>query len=451
MKDIDFDELDKAVSSLLGEAEKEPTHEESSSISADVDTSNENIDTKEPIDTVGSQAAASTDAGSTDVDSSSIASQANLVEKRSKGRFMDVVHPSSDMRNLQKPSVPRTAPDVLPAESDTEDENSDDNMITPNPGEGEFDFGVTTAPQTNESLDETTTTGGNDDDKHNQPDPLDFHGFSNDETKPDEKEDAGAPLDAHDSESTTESTTPEGADELDHMASELAGLDSLLSSSEHEAPLETPFVSTTDSLEKRPLGAFSSSQADDPESSKLDEEQNSELPEGDSLEANLNDEEAHGLDQSDDPQSIEKSEEPIMSSTVDTELDNAPSAPAVEPTVLNQPTDEAELQTVPEPDTTPEELREELVSIEAAEVTTANPVGALSASGSIPQQYTTKPVSPHTEPTAVFDTDQYHQPLKHAPKKKSGVGIVILIIALIIAGAGGGAAFYFFDPFHLFS
>lgn len=448
MKDIDFDELDKAVSSLLGEAEKEPTHEESSSISADVDTSNENIDTKEPIGTVGSQAAASTDAGSTDVDSSSIASQANLVEKRSKGRFMDVVHPSSDMRNLQKPSVPRTAPDVLPAESN-DDESSERSAIEPDSAEGKFEFGAHTEPQTDESLDETATTS--DDDRHNQPDPLDFHGFSDSEATSDENKNAEAPSGNDESESVDESTSLEDTDELDHIAGELAGLDSLLSSSEQEAPLETPFVSTADSLEKRPLGAFSSSQADAPESSKLDEEQNTELPEGDSLEANLNDEETHGLDQSDDPQGIEKSEEPTMSSTVDTELDSAPSAPAVEPTVVDQSTDETELQTVPEPDTTPEELREELVSIEAAEVTTANPVGALSTSGSIPQQYTTKSVPQHTEPTAVFDTDQYHQPLKHAPKKKSGIGIVILIIALIIAGAGGGAAFYFFDPFHLFS
>lgn len=443
MKDIDFDELDKAVSSLLGEAQKEPKTQKNftDSLNTHDDHQISNSNTEEQIgthesDTIRNPGLPSVvDSDGVEKDTPLTSSQPNLVEKRSKGRFMDVVHPSSDMRNLQKPSVPRTAPDILPVESSPESDKAlDDAMdrLSAVP-EDNFDFGAKSSSPADELVDEIAI--GSEDDEHTQPDPLDFHGFLDGESVSDDEKNIDiSPLE--------ENITPtDEAEGLDEVTSDLAEVDSLLSSRDQNTPLETPFVSMTDTPEKRPLGAFSSiqpSDVEDGEGSNMNE-QNVELSDKSPVSTKPTDEVSSELSQSDqDPMPLQSIEDPEL--TEDSELPNADESLA-----------EAELQTVPEPDTTPEELREDLVSIEAAEVTAANPVTALSAVGSIPQQYTTKAVAQHTEPTAVFDTDQYHQPLKHAPKKKSGIGTVILVIALIIVGAGGGAAFYFFDPFHLFS
>ncbi len=446
MKDIDFDELDKAVSSLLGGVEKQPTSEGNTSalpvVSAPADTT---LDTQNQADdTVRIPEVQSSGEKKAETKSAYTHSQANLVEKRGKGRFMDVVHPSSDMRNLQKPSVARTAPDVLPtephkeSEPDTARDISSDSLTKDQP-----EFGAMTKPEPAGFAAEPLASG--DEDKHNQPDPLEFQGFSDDEasSRNEDSEDRSAGSDDGEVETT---------DELDRIASDLAGIDSLLSSRDQDSPRETPFVSATDAFEKRPLGAFSANQSEVGANDSLDTQEQASSA---SAEVGLHAEDSTSYDQASQAQEHQFSDEleSADKTTLGTALNAMVSGEGTTDAQSSKPevTEDAELQTVVEPDTTPEELREELVSIEAAEVTTANPASTISATGSIPQQYTTKVTPQHAESTAVFDTDQYHQPLKHAPKKKSGIGVVILIIALVVIGAGGGAAFYFFDPFHLFS
>ena len=63
---------------------------------------------------------------------------------------------------------------------------------------------------------------------------------------------------------------------------------------------------------------------------------------------------------------------------------------------------------------------------------------------SIIQQYQEKPSTATEQSGAIFDTEQYHAPLVHAPKKKSGWLVVLWIFALIVIGAGIGAAAYYF-------
>lgn len=62
---------------------------------------------------------------------------------------------------------------------------------------------------------------------------------------------------------------------------------------------------------------------------------------------------------------------------------------------------------------------------------------------SIAQQYQER--NPETlETGAIFDTETYHQPLVHTPKKRVGFWTPFWIILLILLGGGAGAALYFF-------
>lgn len=76
-------------------------------------------------------------------------------------------------------------------------------------------------------------------------------------------------------------------------------------------------------------------------------------------------------------------------------------------------------------------------------VTSPTPTGAIS----IPQQYKEEPSSGDKSTGSIYDTDTYHQPLAHPGKKKSGWMWVIWIILILILGAGAGAALYYFKVF----
>jgi hypothetical protein len=68
-----------------------------------------------------------------------------------------------------------------------------------------------------------------------------------------------------------------------------------------------------------------------------------------------------------------------------------------------------------------------------------------SASGriSIPPQYKEQPSTGEKESGAIYDTSTYHQPLMHPAKKKSGWLWVLWIVLILIVGAGAGVALYF--------
>lgn len=62
---------------------------------------------------------------------------------------------------------------------------------------------------------------------------------------------------------------------------------------------------------------------------------------------------------------------------------------------------------------------------------------------SIPPQYKEQPSTGEKESGAIYDTSTYHQPLMHPTKKKSGWLWVLWIVLILIVGAGAGAALYF--------
>lgn len=117
MTDIDFDELDKAVNSLMETSTQ--TGIEPTSVAAATPAAQQAA-------TPGAAPAAATvtqavpkpaDLVQPKPSSAPVATQSvrpSLATKRS-GRFMDVVHPSSDMRSADRPSVPtRTASSIAP-------------------------------------------------------------------------------------------------------------------------------------------------------------------------------------------------------------------------------------------------------------------------------------------------------------------------------------------------
>ena len=113
MSDIDFDELDRAVNSLISNA---PSPETSSPVAEPVLAPTQEPSVAEPI--VISQpvlapapiAAPAAPAGGQPTINASLAGQ------RSSGRFMDVIHPSADMRsnpaapNVQRPNLTPMTP-----------------------------------------------------------------------------------------------------------------------------------------------------------------------------------------------------------------------------------------------------------------------------------------------------------------------------------------------------
>lgn len=278
MQDIDFDEIDRAVTSASGTT--------APVVDGPVSVSTAPLANEPVRDTTPAVAPAA---------------------RRSSGRFMDVVHPSSDMRS----SSPVPARPVQPVETPV----------------------AATAP-----VEEPAQTAA-------WPDPLDFHGFVDEE--------AVKPVE----DAKPARIIAPSADDM-------------------HPPLETPFIQNA-VVEKRPLGAFS-------------------------------------------------------------EASPAPTVP--EPIIPEEIVAEPIVEETPQE--TPD-LTEEVSPVEEAPAS-APVIDAPAGPVSITQQYKEQPSTTDQPSGAIFDTESYHQPLVHVPKKKSGILVVIWIAALILVGAGAGAAVYFF-------
>lgn len=393
MGDIDFDELDRAVSSALqGNSSQESA--------ADTKVAQSNSLSQDGVQDVSVKK--------------------TLVQRRTNGRFMDVVHPSSDMKLQSKPKVSRNALSITPPQEDVQEESEALPQFIPD------------SKDTSDLEQADTESHG----LHTFPDPLDFHSFgSTDSASDNEPDEVSKVEDVRGNkdefiEESGEMLNHDDRLELDQVAGELSELDGLLRDDREMPPLDTPFVNDL-SVEKRPLGAFSID-TDNTEGSAKDETDPVNL-------------DYHMSSAMDDELSIVKTDE--------------------ESTVFR----EADAQIPPEIEVIPEEFHEDIMAVEAREVhvapslptsensapsvatSEASPTAnAPSSVGSIQQQYVEKAPATQLEPTTpVFDTNDYHQPIKHAEKKKSGWIVVVMIIVFILLGVGAGIAIHFFDPFGL--
>lgn len=197
MQDIDFDEIDRAVNSITNS-------------STDTQTQSAPIADSTPIETPAPESVDS------EVSQPLTPPVASPATRRSSGRFMDVVHPSSDMR---PPVSSRPAPSAPSLHRDDSLERAE---VTD-----------TSAPVAAQSS------------AFHWPDPLDM------------ATSALAPV-----ETPAETAGPVLADPVVEVTEETPSApESDTEQNKGDTPLESPFL-TNAKVEKRPLGAFSGADAD---------------------------------------------------------------------------------------------------------------------------------------------------------------------------------------------
>jgi hypothetical protein len=343
MKDLDFDELDRAVNSLIGGGQGQTD------------------DAKE--DTGTSATASVSDVPTPESTPASIIPDINtpapqpLAARRSSGRFMDVVHPSSDMRGNFVPPRPSTreGTTIQPTSSSFVDEPV---MSTPSP-----DVSSPQEVATPEPI------------KSEWPDPIDYDKSSNQ---------PAAETEQTPSVVLNDEPTPVADDEM--------------------PPLESPFI-TDAKVEKRPLGAFTNEPT---------------APAAETV-----------------PPEVPASEPDIdLSTNVEDDPNNETPMPAeLQDNLLSIESSEDTAETQTNDKTTPIPTMA-LPMLSSANETTG-PVA-------ITQQYVEQPSTGDKPAGSIFDVDNYHKPIAHPKKNKSGWLMVVWIVLLIIFGIGAGAAFYFY-------
>jgi hypothetical protein len=313
----------------------------------------------------------------------------SLVQKRNSGRFMDVVHPSSDMRVQQKPTVSRQGISVKPVGA-----------------EGGVDVSDALGGKPETSVDELMV--------------------------PDIDNSTAALV------SEPEAHTDD-MHALEQAASELIGLNGIMPDTQEAQPLETPFKSDL-AVEKRPLGAFSVESSD---TSLLSDEARSHLVSQDDHEASDIDEQEVVVDEE-----MKRAMDAALAGgdgESNSSLSVSKASESSDKIRDDEVTGEVDAQLTADTDVVPEEFQGDIVAIESRDVESKNP--SILGVGSIPQQYKEKAVKQSEEVVPVFDAT----PIKHAEKKKKGwIGLVVILL-LVIIGVSAGFAIYYFDPFNLFS
>lgn len=394
MKDIDFDELDKAVNSLMTRAQKKDTStpndvslqgapsvngagvpETAAPISPGTIKPKSGIATNPDI-----QPAISPQPKTSLVESPS-SSRVGAPATRRSGRFMDVV-PSGPTKKPATPSrsISREGAMVSPRPGATISAPTPETL---SPAQKKVES--STSPVPLPSVTEKTAPTSD------WPDPLEF-------AKPVRE---------------VKESQPETLEE--QASSNVAS-----SETKPKEPLSSPFLPDA-KVEKRPLG----SPALDISVTAMSEEPKSSTP--DDSAAQLP---AQPSDVTSEPP--EEFSGDVMKVEADTHMGmpkTEESHPAAGKSTSEKPPKK--------PETTPENLLQSKPEEEApAEPTTTGRI-------SIPQQYKEQPSTGEKESGAIYDTDTYHQPLSHPAKKKSGWLWVLWILLILVVGAGAGAALYF--------
>jgi hypothetical protein len=226
MKDLDFDELDQAVNSLMIGIPKGPA--------PDDDVAKEKMLTIKPTLSDNERPSFSTleqTAAKAGAEIETVAAPTNpLATRRTSGRFMDVVHPSSDMKINNRPVVSREGLQLNPI--------TPRSVIAPQPSVELPVVDDVVADQTPEVIEQPKQTG-------DWPDPLDMQPAIQEESVAQE--------------------VPIVEEEVAPVPDPIAAPAVATPVIEEQAPLQTPFLVDT-KVEKRPLGAFATdlhSAADD--------------------------------------------------------------------------------------------------------------------------------------------------------------------------------------------
>lgn len=376
MKEIDFDELDRAVSSLMGDVktdgnpDKDPATGEPFEKVIELDDLKVSVP-EGPAESLGASGAIP------------VAKPPAPAIKRS-GRFMDVVHPSSDMmKPSSMGSVSRQGNNIIPPVPRTS-ETVDEPISLAEPVDEAEQKDQIFMPQTEKTIAAPENIEVEEQQKPTSdswPDPIDL---ATDEKEPDT--DFSAQLldilgDVGDSSKESDSSV-----RVDDEP-------------ESEFPQSSPFLSDA-KVEKRPLGGYQT---------------DAELPS--------------------DGVAVNVAIEDDTSAQIAVEL-NLPAELGADIMAVEAAQSGAE---EPKPTVEPVELAQPTPTQEPNAHETVD-----KSSGSISQQYKEEPSSDNGETGAIYDTATYHKALEHPAKKKSGWSVVLWILGLILLGGIGGVAYFYF-------
>jgi hypothetical protein len=407
MKDLDFDELDKAVNSLMSGVKKEGATPVSDNDPAHNAPSRDEPGIPLTAAPIVPGATKPKSAAATNPDAQpaitpqvqpATSSRPVTPATRRNGRFMDLVPkkpntPSTPSRPISRQGTAITPrPDAEPASSASA--NLPDSSVS----------SLSTTPLETPTKPEVTekTAPSND-----WPDPIEMAGASKAPTAPNDDQTAQP----HDQKSSNEQPK--------------------------DQPLSSPFLPDA-KVEKRPLGSVAPIIPD-----TVDSQAKPEIDQPDDTAAQL-----PAQPEAVSPEVPAEFGGDVMQVEADTHM-GVPKTDDHNPVATNHQA-EAESAPLDEPVAVQEDKRDTPVSKppspakvtdKAEEVTSSEP----SASGriSIPQQYKEQPPTGEKESGAIYDTSTYHQPLAHPAKKKSGWLWVVWIVLILLIGAGAGAGLYF--------
>jgi hypothetical protein len=413
MSELDFDELDKAVNTLMSDVPKvePPKTDDIKTLNISSTLPNESRPSLADLNSALTEVNGSVSAPSekpAPVSTPAPARSPSLATRRG-GRFMDVVHPSSDMKGPTKPVLPASrqgvtiepADKLLPEQSDDQSDVSN-RQITPEYADQTQSASPKESVEVNSA---TSSPSEHDSPKNDWPDPLDMSGYaaeSNTNTTTEAVEEVVVTAETHDVSSVEDDDALFTVDNLED---------------EDMQPLNSPFIADA-KVEKRPLGGAPAEELDHaPVLGVLAEDATSVTDPADQLPAT--------------PHEVEPQLPPeLQSDLMAIETDGSTSATDVATPEVNTAPVAVVVEEAPVP------VIESKASVEP--VVSTGPT-------SIPQQYHEEPSTSDEPNGSIYDTASYHQPLAHPAKTKSGWLWVIWILLLLIVGGGGAVALYFLD------
>lgn len=426
MKDIDFDELDRAVSSLMGTSPVKnasapplqnatPTAQSIQSPPTPVNETVQLGSNRYEGHAVERQSLLSNreDTAKNQTSDVSAAIETSpkepIVPQRKSGRFMDVVHPSSDMKVAGVGTIPkrRTVPmNIASSSSEHTDQPAVASpIVTPQSS-------YNPRPQSLVRTDTASEAPINKADS-SWPDPLELHELSaSQQTEKEQAKDVSADKTKISSDAPSANDTPPKTTEIS------ASSEVMVHSEPETKDFSSPFLPNT-KVEKRPLGV----ESDDTAASTVTVD-NQASSNNESLQhlKDLNEESKEDSTESDQKPPTDPLPEELNKDIIAIEAGSS----------LHTPEDTQNIteKSSPKPH---------------AETTEADGKVNLPLSGitSITQQYKVKPTHTNAEHAPIYDSST--EPLHHPVKAKSGWLTVLWILGLVILGVGGAAALYFLN------
>ena len=404
MKDLDFDELDRAVNSLMSNVPKSapPASEDKEKTLDLTSTLGNSTPPSDAIEKAATKVAVSSapkpqsPRSMNDITPGRPATPVTMPARpqsvgtpAARRMFMDVVRPTGAVKEADTP-VSRQGATIEPINSVTAPE-------APAP---------TVQPEIKESTPVSTPSSAVEAPANEWPDPLDMQPKGAETTLPESEE--PAPVDATPEVTAEPDTPPE--------------------------PLTSPFLPDA-KVEKRPLGGNAVNESPTPELPPSTPADTTEAPAAEDISTG---ELASTGDQTAEVASVTDNEDAAA------QLPPTPVADGQLPEELS-----GDLMAV-EADTTHDELKkvndavspENPPEVPVATVPDSKKDTAMPGPTSIPQQYHESPSTGDKDSGSIYDTNTYHQPLTNPTKKSSKRAFILWGIVVILIGIAAGVALY---------